>query len=95
MTFEAGVYIVRNAKSNTVIDLSGGDRKSLMGYSHHGMENQQWEFGPLGDGWCIRSLRNGGYFTLEKGMHDGALLTTNSYPVAWAIEPMDKPNEFR
>lgn len=38
---EPGVYVLRNLRSNSVIDLSGGDGKSIIGFPRHGLENQQ------------------------------------------------------
>ncbi|OCB90246.1 hypothetical protein A7U60_g2535 [Sanghuangporus baumii] len=94
---EPGVYVMRNLRSDSVIDLSGGDSKSIIGFPRHGFENQQWEFGILGDGWYIRSAHSGAYLNIEKGLGDGFPVIANSYPAAWAVEnqPGEGHNVFR
>ncbi|KAL5521905.1 hypothetical protein ACEPAF_1759 [Sanghuangporus sanghuang] len=94
---EPGVYVMRNLRSDSVIDLSGGDNKSIIGFPRHGFENQQWEFGILGDGWYIRSAHSGAYLNIEKGLGDGFPVIANSYPAAWVVEnrPGEGHNVFR
>ncbi|KAH8111572.1 ricin B lectin domain-containing protein [Phellopilus nigrolimitatus] len=94
MELEPGIYIMRNFRSNSVIDLSGADSKTIIGFPWHGHENQQWEFDRLGDGWYIRSVHTGGYLTIEKGMGNGFPVVANNYPVSWVVEHDEtKPND--
>ncbi|KAL5480561.1 hypothetical protein ACEPAI_1831 [Sanghuangporus weigelae] len=94
---EPGVYVMRNLRSDSVIDLSGGDNKSIIGFPRHGFENQQWEFGILGDGWYIRSAHSRAYLNIEKGLGDGFPVIANNYPAAWVVEnePGEGHNVFR
>jgi hypothetical protein len=41
MTIEDGIYTITNVKSGTALDLSGGDNKSIIGFTVHGQGNQQ------------------------------------------------------
>jgi len=87
-----GVYTMRNsAASETMMDLSGGDSKSIIGFPGHGLENQQWHFERLGAGWSIRSVHTGSYLTIEKGLGDRFPVVANAYPVAWAAH--EEPSE--
>jgi len=36
-----GIYVIVNKKSKTAFDLSGQDKKSIIGFTKHGRENQQ------------------------------------------------------
>ncbi|KAL5513925.1 hypothetical protein ACEPAG_2686 [Sanghuangporus baumii] len=94
---EPGVYVMRNLRSDSVIDLSGGDNKSIIGFPRHGFENQQWEFGILGDGWYIRSAHSRAFLNIEKGLGDGFPVIANGYPAAWVVEnePGEGPDVFR
>lgn len=38
---QPGIYILQNFKSESIMDLSGGDNKSIIGFPRHGLENQQ------------------------------------------------------
>ncbi|KAL5480541.1 hypothetical protein ACEPAI_1811 [Sanghuangporus weigelae] len=94
MPLQPGVYYLQNLKSDTVLDLSGVNYKSIIGQSMHGGRNQQWEIGKLGTrGWFIRSLSsaNGHYLTVEKGLGDNIPLVGNEFPVAWDLR--NEPQE--
>jgi hypothetical protein len=39
--FEQGRYIMTDARSGMVLDLSGADNRSLIAFGFHGWENQQ------------------------------------------------------
>lgn len=38
---EVGIYFVYNCKAGAVIDVSGTDSRSIIGFPWHGLENQQ------------------------------------------------------
>ena len=46
-SFQPGVYLLTNGKCDSVLDLSGGDNKSIIGFPLHGFENQQVRYTPL------------------------------------------------
>ncbi|KAL5513936.1 hypothetical protein ACEPAG_2697 [Sanghuangporus baumii] len=94
MPLQPGVYYLRNIVSDTLLDLSGVDFKSIIGQSMQEGRNQQWEIGKLGTrGWFIRSLSsaNGHYLTVEKGLGDNIPLVGNEFPVAWDLR--NEPQE--
>ena len=41
---QPAVYILQNVMSGSILDLSGGDNKSLIGFTRHGGENQQVKY---------------------------------------------------
>lgn len=41
MSFDEGTYIIYNFAADSVFDLSGADQKTIIGFPHHGFENQQ------------------------------------------------------
>ncbi|EJC99514.1 uncharacterized protein FOMMEDRAFT_148689 [Fomitiporia mediterranea MF3/22] len=94
---DPGIYIMRNVKSDSMMDLSGGDNKSIIGFPRHGLENQQWEFGNLGEGWYIRSVHTGSYLNIESGLEDGFPVVANGFPASWVVEnePGEEKDVFR
>ncbi|KZT08244.1 carbohydrate-binding module family 13 protein [Laetiporus sulphureus 93-53] len=83
-----GTYALLNARSGTALDLSGADRRSVLGYPSHMGENQQWEFLPNGKGYAIRSARMsllGGLFLTVEGVYDGARIIGSPYPTSWDV----------
>ncbi len=92
-TWTPGTYSLINARSNTAADLSGADYKSIIGYSLHGGENQQWEFVPsLGTGYmirCISTPRHIGqpiYMSVEGEVRDKALVVATTKRTEWTVE---------
>ncbi|KAK7436186.1 hypothetical protein VKT23_019263 [Stygiomarasmius scandens] len=70
-------YTLINLQSNTAMDLSAGDWRSIIGWpSHSGSSpgaNQQWEFEPLGPGWSLRCVfmeESHKYISSDVGMED-------------------------
>jgi len=85
-----GIYKIENASiPDCVIDLSGVDNKTIIGFSAHGWENQQWEISPLGAGYSIRSVHTGNYVTIESGLANGTTVVANPYPVSWVFDASD------
>ncbi|KAJ3547396.1 hypothetical protein NM688_g5408 [Phlebia brevispora] len=84
--WKAGVYSLINAGSGTVLDLSGGDGTSIIGFPPHHGPNQQWLFTPLGEGYTIRSVSSGLYLTVENSILDNAGIVASPFPVTWKIK---------
>ncbi|KAI1793770.1 hypothetical protein LXA43DRAFT_205483 [Ganoderma leucocontextum] len=85
-------YFLSNARGGTVMDLSGADSTSIIGYPKHGGPNQQWEFIPCGHGCFIRGAPpySGLYLALDcGGARDGAPVVASEHPVAWDVEKTD------
>ena len=40
-TLKSGTYVIVNKKSGTAFDLSGQDKRSIIGFTKHGRENQK------------------------------------------------------
>ncbi|KII84904.1 carbohydrate-binding module family 13 protein [Plicaturopsis crispa FD-325 SS-3] len=85
-TFEPGVYRIVNFRSGTALDLSAGDKKTIMGFPSHGGENQQWEFQTLGAGFSIRNVAYGLYISGAEGIREGIALVASPFPVSWVVE---------
>ncbi|KAF5345652.1 hypothetical protein D9756_011244 [Leucocoprinus leucothites] len=60
------VYRLTNVgNTSCVLDLSGADNRSVIGYSDHGGQNQRWMLDRTSDGWTIRNLGSGTYAGVE------------------------------
>ncbi|KAI0263606.1 hypothetical protein BC834DRAFT_844475 [Gloeopeniophorella convolvens] len=89
MSLSPGQYKLTNAKSETTFDLSGGDNRSIIGYSFHDGENQKWQFEQQSDGqWLIRSAGSGKYIAFDGEAKDGAPIVAVDEPSQrWDIWP--------
>ncbi|EKM50565.1 uncharacterized protein PHACADRAFT_74719, partial [Phanerochaete carnosa HHB-10118-sp] len=86
-----GVYRFRNAQAQDVVmDLSGGDNKSVIGYGWHDGDNQKWrvELVP-DDNRCvfIRNYSTGGYLSITENASDGRHVFCTGDPTQWFVEP--------
>ncbi|KAM5545838.1 hypothetical protein V8D89_000876 [Ganoderma adspersum] len=87
-----GTYALINARSNTAADLSGGDYKTILGYSLHGGDNQQWEFTPMGTGYAIRCVRTPHhigkpvYMSIEGETRERTLVVATTQRTEWMVE---------
>jgi len=91
---ERGRYIVIDACSGMVLDLSGADDRTLIAFGLHGGANQQWEFLPCGPGFIINSVKSSDLFlTLQDlkrlYLEGSAQLVTGTFPTCWEVEVMD------
>ncbi|PPQ69127.1 hypothetical protein CVT26_003575 [Gymnopilus dilepis] len=81
-------YIIRNKKAGTVIDLSGSDNHSVLGWNRHGGENQQWELIQENDGqWEFKNVATGKYLKFDGEAKDGEPLIASDEPYGWDIWP--------
>jgi len=88
MSFEVTsgtTYKITNVKSGTVVDLSGEDNKSIIGYPYHGGKNQQWTFNWTGKSWTIHSASSNQYLGVEGTPTDGTRLVAVNDPFEWHI----------
>ncbi|KAJ7724854.1 ricin B-like lectin [Mycena metata] len=87
-------YRITNAKAGTVVDLSGGDNRSIIGYPYHAGPNQHWMVTWTGHAWTIRSLSSGLYLSLGGTPGDGTPLIATSTPFEFDIwhDETDKAN---
>lgn len=93
-----GIYRLVNAKAGNVVDLSGGDNTSIIGYDWHGGDNQKWRFEKLhdGPGWVIQNVGTGKFLSLTTNAQDGGQVLGTSDPTQWDVRPdeMD-PSVYR
>jgi len=91
-----GTYQIVNVKSETTLDLSGGDNKSIIGYGWHNGDNQKWIFENNGS-WTIKSAGSGQYLAVEGDPNrDGVPIIAASDPFQWDIWPDEKePDHYR
>nr|AEE98237.1 ricin B-like lectin [Macrolepiota procera] len=85
-------YKITNVKAGTVIDLSGEDNKSIIGYPYHSGKNQQWTFNWTGKAWTLRSASSGSYLGIEGTPAGGTRLVAVNDPFEWHIW-RDEANE--
>ncbi|TFY75514.1 hypothetical protein EWM64_g8499 [Hericium alpestre] len=81
-----GTYTIRNVKSETALDLSGGDNASIIGFNFHGGGNQQWTFEQQGSGkWVVRSKATGKYLDIDGEPGDGTRVIASDNAREWDI----------
>ncbi|KAJ8597209.1 carbohydrate-binding module family 13 protein [Rhizopogon salebrosus TDB-379] len=91
---DQNTYTLKNARGQTVLDLSGGDNKSIIGYHNHDGPNQSWIFQRGENGWFIKSAGSGQYLGIEgdiRDIHDGTRVIAVSTPFRWRVEDSDIP----
>ncbi|KAI0300009.1 ricin B lectin domain-containing protein [Multifurca ochricompacta] len=88
---QGGRYKITNVQTSTVVDLSGVDNKSIIGWGWHGGDNQRWilEQKPEDNGqWSIRSVKfNNKYIGFEGDADDGKRLVVTDRRQLWDIYP--------
>ncbi|KXN83013.1 hypothetical protein AN958_01948 [Leucoagaricus sp. SymC.cos] len=90
-------YKITNVKSGTVVDLSGVDNHTIIGYPYHNGQNQHWTFNWTGKAWTIRSVSSGQYLGTDSTNYaDGTKLVAVAQPFEWHIWRDDaNQNTFR
>ncbi|KAN0133565.1 Ricin B lectin domain containing protein [Lactarius tabidus] len=90
-TIESGQrYKITNEGNGMVFDLSATDGKSILGWTFHGGENQQWILDKQGDGqWTIRSVMHQKYVGFGDTPRNGAAVVGLDRPCHWDIEILD------
>ncbi|KAF8063234.1 ricin B-like lectin [Lyophyllum atratum] len=78
-------YQITNAKSGTVMDLSGLDNKTVIGYPSHNTNNQKWALQWTNSGWTFRSVSSGLYLGIDGSNTNGTRLVAVTTPVGWHI----------
>ncbi|KAJ7126415.1 ricin B-like lectin [Mycena crocata] len=78
-------YRIINAKAGTVMDLSGVDNKTIIGYPYHNGDNQHWTLTWTGNAWTIRSVSSGLYIGLDGAPADGVPLIATPTPFQFDI----------
>ncbi|KAI9441741.1 hypothetical protein H4582DRAFT_1934598 [Lactarius indigo] len=80
-------YKITNEQTKLVVDLHGGDHKTIMGCHLHGGANQQWITERQVNGqWAIRSVDRKKYLGVEKTLDNGTPLVGLDQPQLWDIE---------
>ncbi|KAA8650331.1 uncharacterized protein ATNIH1004_003015 [Aspergillus tanneri] len=84
---EPGQYILTNKATGTVLDLSGSDSKSIIGWQHNGGSNQNWDILPVQDDtYMIASAAGGKRITAPDG---------GDRPIAALADPNDPRSLWR
>ncbi|KAH9161592.1 ricin B-like lectin [Lactarius sanguifluus] len=88
MSIQSGKrYKITNKESRLVVDLSGADNRSILGYAYHGGGNQQWIIDRQdNDQWTIRSADHHKYLGVETTPENGIQLVGLNEPQSWNIE---------
>ncbi|KNZ79033.1 hypothetical protein J132_04733, partial [Termitomyces sp. J132] len=79
------VYTITNAKSGTVVDLSGRDNRSIIGFPFFNTTNQQWKLEWTSIGWTFQSVGSGHYIGIDGSQSDGTRLVAQTTPFGWDI----------
>ncbi|RDB22014.1 hypothetical protein Hypma_010815 [Hypsizygus marmoreus] len=89
MSIQSGnTYKLVNVKGGTVIDLSGTDGTSVLGWNDHGGDNQKWVVEQnLGNQWSFKNVGSGRYLGLGEGHGNGRRLEGVEEPFGWDIFP--------
>uniref|UniRef100_A0A8H8CG26 Ricin B lectin domain-containing protein n=1 Tax=Psilocybe cubensis TaxID=181762 RepID=A0A8H8CG26_PSICU len=79
-------YVIVNKKAGTVIDLSGTDNHSIIGWERHDGTNQQWETIEVDGRWHIKNVGNGLYLSLGgAGPNDDVRLVGSEDHYSWEL----------
>ncbi|KAJ7599606.1 ricin B-like lectin [Mycena floridula] len=79
-------YKLVNVKSSTVVmDLSGTDNRSIIGYPDQDGPNQKWTMAWTGHSWTFRSVSSGLYLNISGQPADGTKLVAAPEPCQWDI----------
>uniref|UniRef100_A0A8H7XN36 Ricin B lectin domain-containing protein n=1 Tax=Psilocybe cubensis TaxID=181762 RepID=A0A8H7XN36_PSICU len=78
-------YVLVNKKGKTVVDLSGTDGRSVIGWERHNGENQQWEVIEVNGGWNLKNVGTGKYLSLGCGIKNGGSVVGSDEPFTWQI----------
>ncbi|KAH9161593.1 ricin B lectin domain-containing protein [Lactarius sanguifluus] len=80
-------YKITNEENGLVLDISGANHRSILGWDFHGADNQQWITERQDDGqWTIRSVGPQRYLGFEKTPEDRTPLVGLDGPQLWDIE---------
>ncbi|KAF8606946.1 ricin B-like lectin [Ceratobasidium sp. AG-I] len=91
-----GTYTLKNVKTGTVLDLSGGhgnEGADVIGYHHNGGNNQKWQVQPTGHGQnvTIRNLESNSFAAFPgQSFAQGVLVKGSSQSQEYTIAAADK-----
>ncbi|KAI5118737.1 hypothetical protein M0805_000066 [Coniferiporia weirii] len=87
MSIAPGTYKLVNVLGNNALDLSGGDNKSIIGFTEHGGGNQQWVVSAPDedDNQTLQGATSGLYLAIEGPPQNYERLVASSYATKWAI----------
>jgi len=92
------VYKLVNGKAGNVVDLSGGDNRSVIGYDWHGGDNQKWRFERLrdGPGWVIQNVGTGLFLSIDQSARDDVRVVGSNDPTQWDVRNDEQdPTTYR
>ncbi|KAH8989169.1 hypothetical protein EDB86DRAFT_2808009 [Lactarius hatsudake] len=80
-------YKITDEQTKLVVDLSGVNNKSVLGYNFHGGANQQWIIErQVNNQYTIQSVGHHKYLGVEKTPGNGTHLVGLDKPQFWDIE---------
>ncbi|KAF9648510.1 hypothetical protein BDM02DRAFT_3115279 [Thelephora ganbajun] len=89
MLFNGQAFYIINKKSGTAMDLDAVSQKSIIGWEHHGGDNQRWMIVPnlesLDDSCWIENVAFKKYLSVEGNLCDNAKLVGTSTKFLWNI----------
>ncbi|THU96815.1 hypothetical protein K435DRAFT_778372 [Dendrothele bispora CBS 962.96] len=80
-----------NAKTGTVLDVSGVDNQTISGYTDHGGDNQKFRLEKNDEGrWLFRVSHTDHYVGVNGFTGDGTPLVAVEEPFGWDMYPDDE-----
>ncbi|KAK7030862.1 hypothetical protein VNI00_013972 [Paramarasmius palmivorus] len=86
-------YRIVNAKSGTLLDLSGTDGVTISGFNSNGGDNQKWYLEQSDGHWTFR-CGTGKYLGINGNVEDGTPVVGVSNPVQWDIWPDEEDSNL-
>ncbi|KAF9648767.1 carbohydrate-binding module family 13 protein [Thelephora ganbajun] len=89
MEFGGQVFYIINKKSGTAMDLNATNQIGIIGWKHHGGDNQKWMIVPNledVDGSCwIENVAFKKYLSIERSPENGVKLIASSTKFLWNL----------
>ncbi|KAJ8591160.1 hypothetical protein M405DRAFT_880653 [Rhizopogon salebrosus TDB-379] len=82
-------YILTNCNGGTVLDLSGTDSYSVIGFQNNNGTNQRWVFERVDNFWFIKSVAFERYLAIEGNIKNGTKVVATTSPFRWDVENSD------
>ncbi|KAF8338523.1 ricin B lectin domain-containing protein [Amanita rubescens] len=96
-TVKNGWYQIINAKSGTLLDLSGTDQTYIIGWRHNGGNNQEWHvhYNHENGSYTIKNHRYEKYLNSMEPRRAGVIAKGTMSICEWKISTGESGNDYR